>query len=370
MKSIANKNLKEKKENRIKELRLKNEEREALFIGVDMHSDSFSVTVVDSLYNIRKRANIPAKSTSLLHLIRGLGNCDVKVCYEAGGFGYWLHDDLAMEDIDVMVIAPSKMYKRPGERVKTDRRDSVELAIQLAKGMLTEVTVPDKTRRAHRQIIRLYDQVKKERQRMMIRIKAFLRLYGKNAPKGVGNWTRKYVDWLKGLEFEGDANESLAYTLDLYIEQYKFLCERERDVKKKLAELRELSKYKERLRVLKGIKGVGDLTAQRIVFEVGNCSRFKNSRKFTSYLGLTPSENSSGGKVRRGPITGNGNLDLRSSLVEAAWMVIRYDDSLRDTFKRLSFRRGSTRAIVAVARKLAIRLYWKLIEVEMMEQAA
>jgi transposase len=342
-----------------------------LYVGVDMHKDSWSVAVVDRSGCILARTTMAARSEALLKYLSRYSSFNLRVCYEAGGFGYWLYDDLCGAGVDVWVIAPSKVYKKPGEKVKTDRRDSVTLACQLASGMLTEVSVPEWPRRAHRQMIRLYDQVKKDRQRVMVRIKAFLRLYGVEKPSYVGgSWSRSYMSWLKGLEFEGDSEGCLGFSRDEYVSQYEFLCGRERALRDKLSKLARLSMYRGRLEAICSIKGVGELTALRLLLEVGDCSRFKNSRKFTSYLGLTPSERSSGDKVRRGSITGCGNLALRSSLVELGWIVIRHDSSLQHTYSMLSRRRGSMRAIVAVARKLAIRLYWILREVELLEEAA
>jgi transposase len=367
MKKVAQKNLKEKKKNRV------NEERESLFVGVDVHKKNWMVSIVDEEWKLKKKTSIPGNSASLLHLINGFGNCDVKVCYEAGGFGFGLYDDLTTAGIDATVIAPSMTPKRAGDRVKTDRRDSENLATKLAKRELTEICIPDITRRAHREIIRGYDQVKKERQRVMNQIKSFLTCQSKNPPSGIkANWSRKYVTWLKEkLKFEKDVDGCLRFRLDQLIEQYEFLREQEKKVKSKIDELCELPQYEEKIEAVKeNIKGVGSLTILRLLLEVGDFSRFKNSRKFTSYLGLTPSEHSSGEKDRRGSLTGYGNRSLRSALVEVSWVVLRYSNSFRHTFRTLSYRIGKNKAIVAIARKLAIRLFWIIRETEMIEQAA
>lgn len=365
MKTLAQKHFSEKKKVRI------NEERESLFVGVDMHKKSWMVSFVDKTGNLKKKANIPGNSASLLHLIKGFGNCDVKVCYEAGAFGFGLYDDLTAAGIHTSVIAPSKVPIIPGDRVKTDRRDSLRLATQLAKGELKEICVPDKERRAHREMIRLYDQVKKERQRVMIQIKAFMRNYGKNPPQYLReNWSRKYLDWVKNEKFDGDIDSCLSFKRDHHIFLYEFLCKHEREVKSRIKELCKLMQYKDKIKAMKEIKGVGEQTALRLLLEVGDFSRFKNSRKFSSYLGLTPSERSSGEKIRHGSITGCGNSNLRSNLVEVSWMVMRFDSSFRHTYGRLAYRGCKNKAIVAMARKLAIRLYWKVREIEMIEQAA
>jgi len=366
MKKVAQKNFKEKKKNRV------NEERESLFIGVDVHEKNWMVSIVDETWNLKKKTSIPGNSASLLHLIRGFGDCYVKVCYEAGGFGFGLYDDLTDAGINATVIAPSMTPIRAGDRIKTDRRDSENLATRLAKGDLTEICVPDITRRAHREIIRGYDQVKKEKQRVMNQIKSFLKLEGKKPPSGMkANWSRKYVAWLKEVEFEKDVDGCLRFRLDQLIKQYEFLCEEEKEVRGKIDELCELPQYKEKMEAIKeNIKGIGNLTIIRLLLEMGDFSRFKNSRKFTSYLGLTPSERSSGEKERRGSLTGYGNRSLRSALVEVSWIVLRHSNSFRHTFKILSYRIGKNKAIVAIARKLAIRLFWIIREIEMIEQAA
>jgi transposase len=341
------------------------------FVGVDVHKASFSVTVVDEECRIVKRAKMPSSSEALVKFLKRFLPARMRVCYEAGGFGYWLYDALLAAGYEACVVAPSMMYRKPGERVKTDKRDSRELASQLCRGMLTMVNVPEVPRRAHRQILRLYDQVKKERQRVMVRIKAFLRLHGVGTPVGLAEtWSRRYMSWLRSVEFGNDAEGCLAFARDEHVSQYEFLCARERSVRSKLLGLAKLAAYEGRMEVLCSAKGMGKLTGLRLLLEIGSFSRFQNSRKFTSYLGLTPSENSSGDKQRRGSITGYGNFALRSSLVEVAWIVIRHDSSLRHTFAMLSRRRGAMRSIVAVARKFAIRLYWMVREEELLEEAA
>lgn len=368
MKKVAKKNLKEKKNNRV------NEERESLFVGVDVHKKSWMVSIVDEEWNLKKKASIPGNSASLLHLIKGFGNCDVKVCYEAGGFGFGLYDDLTDAGIDAAVIAPSMTPKRAGDKVKTDRRDSANLATKLAKRELTEICIPDITRRAHRELIRGYDQIKKKRQGVMNQIKSFLTYHGENPPGGMkANWSQKYVTWLKErLEFKKDVDGCLRFRLDQLIMLYEFLREQEKEIRGKIDEISELPLYKDKIEVVKeNIKGIGPLTILRLLLEVGDFSRFKNSRKFTSYLGLTPSEHSSGEKERRGSLTGYGNRSLRSALVEVSWIVMRFNISFRHTFKILSNRlRSMNKAIVAIARKLAIRLFWIIREIEIMEQAA
>jgi transposase len=341
------------------------------FVGVDVHKASFSVTVMDEECRIVGKTKMAANSQALIKYLRRFMPCMMKVCYEAGGFGYGLYDDLGAAGLEACVIAPSMVYKKLGERVKTDKRDSAELARQLCRGMLTMVDVPEVPRRAHRQILRLYDQVKKERQRVMVRIKAFLRFHGIRTPAGLAEtWSNKYMCWLKSLEFANDHEGCLAYARDEYVSEYEFLCARERSVRSKLLGLGKLAPYRRRTEALCSKKGMGKLTALRLLLETGRFGRFRNSRKFTSYLGLTPSESSSGDKQRRGSITGYGNFALRSALVEVAWIVIRHDSSLRHTFSMLSRRRGPMRSIVAVARKLAIKLFWMIREEELLEEAA
>ena len=347
------------------------DEERRFFVGVDVHKASFSATVVDEKCRVVGKTKMPAGSDALIKYLKRFMPSRMKVCYEAGGFGYRLYDDLRAAGLEACVVAPSMMYKKIGERVKTDDRDSRELATQLCRGMLTVVDVPEVSRRAHRQILRLYDQVKKERQRVMVRIKAFLRFHGVKTPHDLAaTWSRRHVSWLKSIEFENDDEGCLAFARDEYISQYEFLCARERSVRSKLMGLAKLPAYERKVQVLCSKKGMGKLTALRLLLETGRFARFKNSRKYTSYLGLTPSERSSGEKQRRGSITGYGNFALRSSLVEVAWIVVRHDSSLRHTYHMLSRRRGGMRAIVAIARKFAIKLYWMMREEELMEEAA
>lgn len=352
-----------------KEKVIKLDKESVLYVGIDMHKKSWAITMM-AQGRVLRSATIAPSAKSFLHVLSSVKAHKIKACYEAGCFGYSAYDQLERAGIEVIVVAPSKVLKQPGSRVKTDRRDSLILAEQLAAGLLTPISVPDPQRRAHRQVLRTFDQINKDRTRTMQRLKALLLYHGVDDPFGPSQrWSSIYINWLGQVKFSQDDVEGcIGFARDQQLNEYLHLSQQRQQLKDKLKQIATLPRYREAVAAICRTKGVGKQTALRLVLEIGYFGAFKNSRKFCSYLGLTPSERSSGENKRSGSITRCGNIQVRSALVEVAWQWIRYDLSARSDFKRLCYRAGAKRAIVAMARRLSIRLYWTVREVETVQE--
>lgn len=278
----------------------------------------------------------------------------VNFVYEAGFSGFWLYHRLTDDGYHCIVTPPNKMPKS-GDRVKTDKRDARSLASYLSASLLKSVWVPPKNIEADRRVIRRRSQLVKEQTRLKNQIKSLLHLDGITRPAAIkNNWSQAYLLWLASLEFQHESDRfALVQTLKSYRRVRQDLAEVTRYIRK----LSGFDLYSKNFKHLTSLRGVGLITAMTFLLEIYNFERFKKTTHFSSYLGLTPSQYSSGAHVRLGHITRQGNAHLRGVLIESAWTVIRHGPRLRDKYQRIRSRSDNgKKAIVAVARSLAIRL--------------
>lgn len=288
------------------------------FVGLDVHKDTIAIAVADygnaaprSLGTIRNDLD------ELRKALRRLGPpAKLQVCYEAGACGYVLHRFLTRLKIDCLIIAPSLIPRKPGDRVKTDRRDAIVLARLLRSGDLTATWVPDSQHEALRDLVRAREDAVEDRLRARHRLSKFLLRLGISAPTGVRPWTIAYHHWVGGLHFD-DAAQRLVFTE--YRHSLDELSQRVTRFEQELAEAVCRSKHASTIAALQAVRGIKLVTAATLVTEIGDISRFESARQLMAYSGLVPSEHSSGNRLRRGSITKCGNGHLRRVLVEAAW---------------------------------------------------
>ncbi len=321
-----------------------------VFVGVDLHRKFWQVTIRTAEWE-GKGYTVPPRWEALRSLLETYSPDRIKVVYEAGYFGFGLYDQIMEWGGECVVTPPSLIPREYGNRVKTDKKDSRKLADLLCRGLLKAVWVPPVEQRGHRQVLRTRRQLVRARVDVQLRIKAFLRFHGIELSEPRGRWSRTYVENLSRLRF-GD--RYVAESFGRYLEQYDFLS---RQIAAQAALLRELSEtaaYREAVIRMRTIFGIGLLSALEILLEIGDFTRFKRSSQIAAYVGLTPSQYSSGEKVRMGRITGIGKNALRAVLVEASWKLIARDGGMRRRYDLLKARAGGKRAIVAVARHLII----------------
>jgi transposase len=323
-----------------------------VFVGVDLHRKFWQVTIRTAEWE-GKGFTVPPRWEALRSLLEAYGPDRIKVVYEAGYFGFWLYDRIVEWGAECVVTPPSLIPREYGNRVKTDKKDSRKLADLLCRGLLKAVWVPPVEQRGHRQVLRTRRQLVRARVDAQLRIKAFLRFYGIEIPEPRGKWSRTYVENLKRFRF-GD--RYVGESFGRYLEGYDFLSRQIEAQTALLKELAETAPYREAVMRLRGIFGVGLLSAMEILLEIGDFTRFKRSSQIAAYVGLTPSQYSSGEKVRMGRITGIGKNALRAILVEASWKLVAQDGEMRRRYEVLKVRAGGKRAIVAVARHLIIRV--------------
>ena len=323
---------------------------EDLFVGIDLHKLRWHVTIRSAEVELFSNS-IVGKWENLRRLLKRYKDCRIQAVYEAGYFGYWLFDLLTSHGAECIVTPPSLIPQEHGNRVKTDRLDSRKLARLLAKGMLKRVWVPSAEERFHRQVIRRRRQLIGDRVRTQNRIKSELQFYGINLPSPRGKWTQIYFSNLQRIKFK---NHWMQQSFNQLLEHYDFLCIQIDKQTKLLKQLSQLPLYRDRVKILRSIPGIGILTAMEILLELQDVSRFRRAEQLAAYVGLTPSQYSSADKIRMGRITGIGKNTVRSALVESCWHLIRKDKAMRKRYEQIKARAGGKRAIVAVARKLLL----------------
>jgi transposase len=319
-----------------------------VYLGIDVHKRTYSITaVIDN--RIVKKTSMPADKQALLSFIlKHFPNCQIYSAYEAGFSGYGLHRFLQMNRVNNIVVHPASIEVVPKVRSKTDKRDSQKIAIQLAVGRLSCVNIPSIQRESWRSITRLRAQIIQERTRVACRLKSFLHYFDLLCWKHKGKANRK---WMKGLteQFKGD--NDIEYCIKYYVKSWLDLDNALKLINKRLQEQakRDISIDE----IYRRQPGIGKTVARFLANELDDMSQFKSESALFSFIGLTPSEHSSGDHRWLGHISRQGNPMIRSLLTEAAWKAIKKDAKLEAFFDRLVRNTGSRKkAILGVARKL------------------
>ncbi len=325
-----------------------------LYVGIDVHKNKWVVTVRS--YNLELHTFSMSEATAEKlheHLKDTYPNQTYHLVYEAGFSGYGLYDYFHAQGVDIIVTPPNRLPK-DGSRVKTDRTDSRKLAFLLSRGELKRVCVPDKEIREYRSVVKIHDSTKKELKRISQRIKSLLYFYGH--PLAGHKMNMKLVKQLREIEF---ITEELTYAFKNLLDQYEFYVQRLKETKKLVVSLSKKERISDEVKKIDKVKGIGTAGAVKIVVKLfDTIERFPTSGGVTHYVGITPSEHSSGSKERKGGITHIGDRGFRAFIIQIAWNVVRYDPALAEKFESVYSRTHSkNKAIVAVARKLLVRLY-------------
>ena len=226
--------------------------------------------------------------------------------------------------------------------------------------MLKKVFVLTDEERMHWELVRTRCQLVDHRGSVARQIKSKLLFFGISSPfPSRYGWGRPYRQWLRGIAWQ---SSNLKESFEVLIDLYEYLRRRSNKLTKSIIELSRTDKYTQRMRLIQSIPGVGILTGMEILVEVQNFTRFKTSEEIASYIGLTPSEYSTGPYVRQGRITRCGNTSLRVALIESSWILVGRDPLIRAKYLKLKSSKGAKRAIVAIARKLIIRIRVMLLQ--------
>ncbi|WP_338926947.1 IS110 family transposase [Mycetohabitans endofungorum] len=288
-----------------------------LYVGLDVHKGSITVAYAINGGEVESMGKIGTTPTGIARLCKRLQSKaqQVRVVYEAGPCGYGLYRRLSKQGFDCMVCAPSLIARKPGERVKTDRRDSIKLALSLRAGDLSAVYVPSIEDEAFRDLARAWASARGDLRQARQRLKSFLLSHGVHYI-GRADWGAAHRCWLSKYSFE-DARRQLAFE-----EHRRTIEDRLAQCDRLEAALREAVTewgFYPAVLALQAMRGIQFITAVGMLSELGDLSRFEHPRQLMAWLGHTPSEHSSGGTRRQGGVTKTGNSYARKLLVEAAW---------------------------------------------------
>jgi transposase len=325
------------------------------FIGLDVHAETIAVAVAEPNGDVRSLGIIPNRAESVRRLMK---KCEasgrLRVCYEAGPTGYVLYWQLAALGITCEVVAPTLVPVKPGDRVKTDRRDALKLARSYRAGDLTPVWVPDAAHEALRDLVRAREAAKKDQLRARHRLSKFLLRQGRRPPIALKAWTQAHLTWVKSaVHFAHAAQDA---TLVDYVHEVDHVAARIERLERAIDDAVKTAPVQTRavIEALQALRGIALVSAVTIVAEVGQLSRFAQPRQLMGYSGAVASEDSSGRRTHRGAITKTGNAHLRRIIIEAAW-AYRHRPSVGATLRK----RHATldEGVIAIAWKAQHRLH-------------
>lgn len=288
------------------------------YVGMDTHKKEHKIAVlVDGREEVLEMTilNRASEIGKMVKKLQKKTSGEIRFCYEAGVCGFSLQRQIESYGCRCAVIAPSLVPRKPGERIKTDRRDAKKLALLFKNGLLTEVQPPNAEQEAARELTRQRETAQDNLGRIRHRVTKFLTRHGSIYTEGRA-WTQKHVTWLSGLRME---QPLLQEVYAHYLEELTYCVQRLERLDKEVNRLAQSDPYRQMVGVLRCHHGIDTLTAISLLTEIFDFGRFATARELMSYLGLTPSESSSGEKQHKGGICKTGNKRVRRLLNEAAW---------------------------------------------------
>ncbi len=290
-----------------------------VFVGIDVAKLRNAVAIADGGRHgdVRYLGEFDSDEASTRRWVRRLAakHEAVTFCYEAGPTGYGLHRLLKSMGFDCIVVAPSLIPRRPGDQVKTNRRDAIGLARLLRAGELTAVWVPDESHEAMRDLVRGRSAAVETQRVHRQHITSFMLKHGRIFPRKRA-WSMRYMRWLQEQVFAHPAHQ---IALQEMVEALRLASERIKRIEAAIEEFLPGWSLEPLVRSLQALRGVDLVVAVTFAAEIGDVTRFENPRQLMGYLGLVPTERSTGATVRRGGITKAGNSRVRHMLVESAW---------------------------------------------------
>jgi transposase len=280
-------------------------------VGLDVHARSIRLAAVRADELLEERT-LPYDHEAVERVLRRWPT--VRCCYEAGPTGFGLQRHLVERGIECQVVAPGLVPQRPGDRVKTDQRDARKLARLLAGELLEPIHVPSPEQEAARDLVRAREDARLDRMRDRHRLSKFCLRHGRRLPSS--SWTVVRRKWLSEQRFEFRAQQQ---TFDTYLHTVDLVDARIEALERAIRETAGQEPWRALVASLRCLRGVDTLTALALAAEIGDFGRFRSAEAFMAFVGLVPSEHSSGEKRRQGSITKVGNSHLRRLLVEAAW---------------------------------------------------
>jgi len=327
--------------------------QDTIVVGLDVHKTSIAVAVADGGGGeVRSLGTIPHTPEAVRKLVVRLGPASRMVCaYEAGPCGYAVYRQLTRLGVRCIVVAPSLVPAKPGERVKTDRRDATKLARLLRSGELTPIWVPDEEHEALRDLTRAREAAQADLLRARHRVIKLLLRLSIVTPSGIRVWGTKHRAWLQTIALPHPSGQIVLREYLLALDQAQ---ERVQRLEREVALLTSTGRHAALILALQAMRGIGLVTAATLVAELGDLRRFRTPRQLMAYAGLVPREYSSGARQYRGRITKTGNSHVRHTVVQAAWHYRHAPGVWRNLRRRQV---GQTEGVKALAWKGQDRLH-------------
>ncbi len=334
------------------------------YIGMDVHKDTISVAIAQAgQEEPRFYGRIPNSPPAIGKLLKKVcpGGEAMLFCYEAGPCGYEVYRLLTAAGQDCLVVAPSLIPKKASDRVKTDRRDALSLARLLRVGELTAVWVPDQEQEAMRDLTRAREDFKTAERRARQRLNAFVLRHGLTYTSGKSKWTLAHRRWLQSLKLESPIQQIV---FQEYLDAIDQASQRVADLESQMQGSLLTWSLAPVVEGLMALRGLSLVAAMTVVAELGDITRFDSPKQLMAYIGLVPSEHSSGAARRQGAITKTGNGHVRRMLVESSWS---YRFPARKTAylqRRAAATSDSIQAIAWKAQKRLCGRYRKMTQVQ------
>ena len=327
-----------------------------VYLGMDVDKEKIVAAKLDDGNGREVEERVFANKPSAVKKYFGalVDEGDVMATYEAGCFGYGLYRQLTEMGIGCLMAAPGLIPRKPSDRVKTDRRDAKTLALALRAGQLTGVRIPSKHDESVRDYLRMYGDLRSDLRKAKQRVLHFLLRRGIRYEEG-SNWRLRHRGWLSQLELESEIDRA---SLEMYLAHLVELERKCSEVASVVEQIAHQECYREPVKTLFAFKGIRTLTAQSFICEIGDFRRFAIAGQFMAFLGMVPTERSSGDKRRQGGITKAGNSHLRKLLIEAAWHYRSYHSTSRALVER---RKEVAPQIISYANRAGRRLNRKYL---------
>lgn len=340
-----------------------NFEGQNIFIGIDVHLKSWTVSILTERLHHKTFSQPPQADALKAYLDRNFPNARYHSVYEAGFSGFWAHYQLNEMGIQNIVVNPADVPTSQKEQLqKDDPTDSRKLARSLRADDLKAIYVPQPLTLAERSLVRLRATLVQDQTRCKQRIKSFLYFHGIPYPaefeKLGTHWSRRFLTWLKeDVQLPHPAGREALSLLVKEVEQQRALL---LEATRKIRALSQSEKYALGIKLLRSIPGIGLVTAMALLVEIESIKRFESTDQLAGFLGLVPSRHSSGEKEKNGEMTFRGNDFLRRALIESSWIAARRDPALNLAFHSYAKRMEPNKAIVRIARKVLNRVYFVL----------
>lgn len=321
-----------------------------VYLGIDVHKKTYAVTAIcEGL--IAKKDTLPADPIKLISYCKKyFPGAQIESAYETGFCGFHLHRILENFNIQNKIVHAAGIEVAAGDRVKTDKKDSKKLATHLSMGRLTGIYVPTKEREDFRALTRARENFVNHRRRWACQIKSMLHQHGLISYSDERIVSEK---WIRSLA-ELPMSDEVRYVVEEYASLWLNLAGKIKALDEKIA--LQASRDGVLDEIYRSVPGIGVTSARILANELGDTSHFENEGQLFKYVGLTPTEHSSGEHIRQGHISRQGKPIIRKILVQAAWKAIKIDPDLQRTYERIAQRAGGKKAIVGIARRLIGRI--------------